>query len=64
MRILETTLALALAGSLAASLAHAAGPKKPLAKNVIVMIGDGWGFNHRQAASYYEYGKDSRQPTT
>jgi alkaline phosphatase len=61
MRILETTLALALAGSLAASLAHAAGPKKPLAKNVIVMIGDGWGFNHRQAASYYEYGKDSRQ---
>ena len=35
-------------------------PKQPLAKNVIVMIGDGWAFNHRQAVSYYEYGKDDR----
>jgi alkaline phosphatase len=35
--------------------------KKPAAKNVIVMISDGWGFNHLQAASYYEYGKDARQ---
>jgi alkaline phosphatase len=25
------------------------------------MISDGWGFNHLQAASYYEYGKDARQ---
>ena len=37
-----------------------AAPKQPLAKNVIVMIGDGWAFNHRQAVSYYEYGKDDR----
>jgi alkaline phosphatase len=35
--------------------------KKPLAKNVIVMICDGWGYNHLEAASYYEYGKDARQ---
>lgn len=38
-----------------------ANPKKPLAKNIIVMISDGWGFYHLEAASYYEYGKDARQ---
>ena len=36
-------------------------PPKPLAKNVIVMISDGWGYNHLTAVSYYEYGKDARQ---
>jgi alkaline phosphatase len=41
--------------------APADGPRKPAAKNVIVMISDGWGFNHLTAASYYEYGKDARQ---
>jgi alkaline phosphatase len=45
----------------AASAAPAAGPKKPVAKNIIVMISDGWGFNHLDAVSYYEYGKDARQ---
>lgn len=35
--------------------------KQPAAKNIIVMISDGWGFNHLEAASYYEYGKDARQ---
>jgi alkaline phosphatase len=30
-------------------------------KNVIVMISDGWGYNHIQAASYYRYGTASRQ---
>ena len=34
---------------------------KPAAKNVIVMISDGWAFNHLTAASYYEYGQDARQ---
>jgi alkaline phosphatase len=34
---------------------------KPLAKNIIVMISDGWGYNHLDAVSYYEYGKDARQ---
>lgn len=33
----------------------------PVAKNVIVMISDGWGYNHLSAASYYQYGKDARQ---
>jgi len=45
----------------AASAAPDAGPKKPVAKNIIVMISDGWGFNHLEAVSYYEYGKDARQ---
>ena len=35
--------------------------KKPAAKNIIIMISDGWGFNHLEATSYYEYGKDARQ---
>jgi len=35
--------------------------QKPAAKNIIVMISDGWGFNHLEAVSYYEYGKDARQ---
>jgi alkaline phosphatase len=35
--------------------------KKPLARNIIIMIGDGWRFHHLEAASYYEYGKDARQ---
>ena len=37
------------------------GKRKPLAKNIIVMISDGWAFNHLEAVSYYEYGKDARQ---
>ena len=37
------------------------GPKKPAAKNIIIMISDGWGFNHLEAVSYYEYGKDAKQ---
>jgi len=45
----------------AASAAPDAGPKKPAAKNIIVMISDGWAFNHLEAVSYYEYGKDARQ---
>lgn len=35
--------------------------KKSLARNIIIMISDGWGFNHLEAASYWEYGKDARQ---
>jgi alkaline phosphatase len=44
-----------------ASAAPAAGPKKPAAKNIIVMIADGRGFNHVEATSYYVYGKASGQ---
>jgi alkaline phosphatase len=47
-------------GSVAVS-AKGPAPKKPLAKNVIVMISDGWDYNHLSAASYYAYGKDARQ---
>jgi alkaline phosphatase len=36
-------------------------PKKPLARNIIIMISDGWGFFHLEAVSYYQYGKDARQ---
>lgn len=43
------------------AFAAAGGNPKPAAKNIIVMISDGWGFNHLTAASYYEYGKDARQ---
>jgi alkaline phosphatase len=45
----------------AASAAPPDGPKKPAAKNIIVMISDGWAYNHLEAVSYYEYGKDARQ---
>ncbi len=33
----------------------------PKAKNVIVMIADGWGFNQIDAASYYEFGETGQQ---
>jgi alkaline phosphatase len=50
-----------LVGLTPAFAASNAVPKKPLARNVIVMISDGWGYNHLQAVSYYEYGKDARE---
>ncbi len=37
------------------------GPKKPAAKNIIVMIADGRGYNHLLATSYYLYGQADRQ---
>ena len=57
MRILICVMILSL---LVVSTA-AAGPKKPVAKNIIVMIADGRGFRHVQAASYYQYGQDAMQ---
>jgi alkaline phosphatase len=36
-------------------------PKKPIAENVIVMIADGWGFNHDLAGSYYQEGAAERR---
>ena len=53
--------ALAMGFNLITATGAFAKPKKPLAKNIIVMISDGWGFYHLEAASYYEYGKDARQ---
>ena len=30
-------------------------------KNIIVLISDGWGYNHVEAANYYQYGTNGRQ---
>jgi alkaline phosphatase len=57
----KATLLLVLLILLVGSTPVYAAPKQPLAKNVIVMISDGWGYNHLEAVSYYEYGKDARQ---
>ena len=63
--IMNVTLTLLIVSTLVAvsvaSAAPVAGPKKPVAKNIIVMISDGWAYNHLEAVSYYEYGKDARQ---
>jgi alkaline phosphatase len=45
----------------AVSTAPGAGPKKPVAKNLIIMIADGWGFNHVDATSYYQDGEADMQ---
>jgi len=58
--ILLTLLILAI-GVTPAFAAPNSEVKKPAAKNIIVMISDGWGFNHLEAVSYYEYGKDARE---
>jgi alkaline phosphatase len=49
--------ALVLAGILVAATAQAAPPKV-----VILMIGDGMGFNQVLAADYYQHGESGRQP--
>jgi alkaline phosphatase len=62
LTVYAVVLSLLLMGfNLAAASAAGPEPKKPAAKNIIVMISDGWGFNHLEAVSYYEYGKDARQ---
>lgn len=43
-----------------AALAATAG-EQPKAKNIIVMVADGWGFNHVEAADYYQYGELGKQ---
>jgi alkaline phosphatase len=63
----KTTACLVIASLLslglcpAAAAPPAAASKQPLAKNIIVMIADGWAFNHVTASSYYQYGKLDRQ---
>lgn len=57
---------IALAGAAATAVtgeaaARAVGPA-PRAKNVIVMISDGWGYNHIAATDYYVAGKLRAQP--
>ena len=58
-KIVLLALLLALVALTPASAAPGGLPKP--AKNVIIMISDGWGYNHLQAVSFYEYGKDARQ---
>lgn len=61
----KSAVSLILAGSLffSAAIPNAAlakgpvAPDKPVAKNVIVMISDGCGYNQIDAASMYQYGK-------
>ncbi|MDJ0767190.1 MAG: alkaline phosphatase [Ilumatobacter sp.] len=53
--------ALTLTMGVTALSATSADAKPPATKNVIVMIADGWGYNHVDAASYFEYGKPDRQ---
>jgi len=65
MRVLILLAIVSLLAIAASPLPVPAGPggmiKKPAAKNIIVMIADGRGFNHVTAASYYETGKFDRQ---
>jgi alkaline phosphatase len=43
------------------SAARTKATRKPVAKNIIVMIADGWHYNHVDASSYYQYGLAARQ---
>jgi len=71
-RALDTTVRLIVIASLvffilAMSVNVALGspaeaPKKPLAKNIIVMIADGSGYNANIAADLYQYGAVGMQP--
>jgi len=38
------------------------GADKPRAKNIVLMISDGCGYNHVDAASFYQYGRTGEQP--
>ena len=58
--VLGAVVLLIVAAALA-SLAAPAAPRPPRAKNVIIMISDGCGFNHVDAASLFQYGKTGRQ---
>jgi alkaline phosphatase len=60
-KLVVLTLLILAIGITPAFAAPNSGLPKPAAKNIIVMISDGWGYNHLQAVSYYEYGKDARQ---
>lgn len=53
---LTSVLVLAAGSQLSASALENK-TKKPIAKNVIVMISDGWGYNQIAATDYYQYGK-------
>jgi alkaline phosphatase len=54
-------LAVFLATALPVTRVLAQGPDKPLAKNIIVCISDGCGYNQLDAASMWQYGKTGTQ---
>ena len=56
--VLILPAALVLAGFAHAQEQPASGP---VAKNVIVMVADGWGFNHVLATDYYQFGEAGTQ---
>ena len=58
--IIIVLVAMFAATALAFGQDKAAGAAK--AKNVIIMISDGTGYNTWQAGDYYEYGKTGKQP--
>jgi alkaline phosphatase len=64
--VLKAAVAVALPAALALGWGPKvlAAPKKPIAKNIILLIADGSSFNHQQAASYYEYGQERGQDYT
>ena len=58
MFAVRTALVVALAGACATSVPA---ENAPHAKNIIVMVADGWCFNHIEAADYYQYGEKGTQ---
>jgi len=56
--VLVLVLCVCTASALAASSTK---PNKPLAKNVIIMVADGQGYNHFLVGDYYQYGKAGTQ---
>ena len=61
MTCLVAAILLTMAVSPASFLRRAPAADKSVAKNIIVMISDGWGYNHIDASSYYQYGPAARQ---
>jgi alkaline phosphatase len=61
-----TVLFLLLAGIMLAAVfaAPAVAARKPIAKNIIVLIADGRGFNHVEATDYYVYKNNAGQVYT
>ena len=65
--VMQAAKCLTIFGALAAVISLTtpseafARPKRPSAKNIIIMISDGLGFNHLEASRYYEYIKEARQ---
>ncbi len=59
--IIALSLVITLASSNVTLATGKADPEKGLAKNVIIMISDGWGYNQIKATNYYEFGKEMTQ---